>query len=114
MPAMRRQFMVIRSKVVQVFASLDLKLGDLCSEVLDLDFAVVLVSESCCTSCGVGFGNTLRRFRMPDWSFEWTGATHEASEMGISHIEGMISSGPVRVHDEDDNRDSVESVVLPL
>ena len=105
--------MVIRSKVVQIFASFDLKLGDLCSEVLDLDFAVELVSGSCCSSCGVDFGNTFRRFRMPDWPFECTGATHDASEMGISHIEGMISSGPVRVHDEED-RDSVESVVLPL
>lgn len=64
-----------------------------------------------CCSCGPPFGDTLRRFLIPDWSSERAGATQDASEMGISQMEGMISSGPVRVHDEEVS-DPVDSVVL--
>lgn len=112
MPAMRKQLMTIRMQSCRTghsFASLDLKLGD-----LRLKEAMLGSDEPApgpCCSGGLPFGDTLRRFLIPDWSFERTGATQDASEMGISQMDGMISSGPVRVHDEAVS-DSVDSVVL--
>lgn len=113
MPATRRQLTTIRKicHLLQTFASLYFKLGDWRLKglrYLGVDEPAPAPGPCC---CGPPTGDTLRRFLIPDCSFERTGATQDASEMGISQMEGMISSGPVRVHDEES--DSVDSVVLP-
>lgn len=58
----------MRGIVVQILASFDLKLGDLLSEGLDVVGEVG--PGSWCFFSGVTSGDTLRRFLMPDSSFE--------------------------------------------
>jgi hypothetical protein len=58
---------------------------------------------------------TLRRFLMlsePGCFGDRTYSTHDPSKLGVSQIEGMTSSGPDMVHDDDDE-DASDSDVVP-
>ena len=70
-----------------------------------------------CSRCFALSGmDTLRRFLMlsePGCFGDRTYSTHDSSKLGVSQIEGMTSSGPDMVHDDDDDEDASGSEVVP-